>query len=77
MQDLRPWSLQRISQVSTVVFGKDLYFYRKREIDTKLDNGEELTDEEVEEQGYLESWRKLEGKNIKQGEVKLQAGLFT
>ena len=56
---------------------KDLNFYRKREIDTKLDNGEELTDEEVEEQGYLESWRKLEGKNIKQGEVKLQAGLFT
>ena len=55
---------------------KILTYFRKREIDAKLDNGDELTDEEVEEQGYLECWRKLEGKNIKQGEVKLQAGLL-
>ena len=33
---------------------------------------DELTEEEEAEKGYLETWRKLEGKNIKRGEVKLQ-----
>jgi len=40
-------------------------YIRKREL-------EEAGDENSDEKGYIDCWRKLEGKNIKQGEVKLR-----
>ena len=40
-------------------------YFRKREL-------EEAGDEDTDEKGYIDCWRKLEGKNIKQGEVKLR-----
>ena len=38
----------------------------------KREQAEGTTDDDTDEKGYIECWRKLEGKNIKQGEVKLR-----